>query len=132
MSSSAFRHLFPLLFLLSFLAFPIHAQPPIPTQPQGFLLSGNASLAAPIQLEIFVDLLCPDSAAAWVTQNNKQNSFQHNTKTHNTRTHTHTRWTHRNSMGRTPQLDDSALETYLDRICVCPRSLFFFFGFDCP
>lgn len=42
------------------------AQAPIPLRPPGFFYS-NGSCVAPIQLEAFVDLMCPNSKAAWPT-----------------------------------------------------------------
>eukprot|EP00057_Strongylocentrotus_purpuratus_P004293 XP_003728415.1 PREDICTED: uncharacterized protein LOC100888511 [Strongylocentrotus purpuratus] len=42
------------------------AQAPIPLRPPGFFYS-NGSCDAPIQLQSFVDLMCPDSKAAWRT-----------------------------------------------------------------
>ncbi|XP_003731415.2 uncharacterized protein LOC585517 [Strongylocentrotus purpuratus] len=42
------------------------AQAPIPLRPPGFFYS-TGSCDAPIQLESFLDLICPDSKAAWRT-----------------------------------------------------------------
>ena len=40
------------------------ASVPIPTQPPGMVL-GNGSASAPVQIEVFLELLCPDSRDAW-------------------------------------------------------------------
>ncbi|XP_041456946.1 uncharacterized protein LOC121409167 [Lytechinus variegatus] len=42
------------------------AQAPIPLRPPGFFY-GTGSCNAPIQIEAFVDLICPDCKAAWKT-----------------------------------------------------------------
>ena len=43
------------------------AQVPIPNRPDGYALSLTAPATAPVVLEAFFDLLCPDSKAAWPT-----------------------------------------------------------------
>eukprot|EP00128_Syssomonas_multiformis_P010911 Colp12_sorted_trinity150504_noHs@5050 len=53
------------LLLLSALVALCAAQVPIPSRPPGLTYSGKAD--APIQLDAFLDLLCPDSKAAWPT-----------------------------------------------------------------
>ena len=40
------------------------ASVPIPSQPVGIVL-GNGSASAPVQIEVFLELLCPDSSATW-------------------------------------------------------------------
>jgi len=54
-----------LLFALSLMSAST-AQTPIPTRPDGYAL-GKAAATAPIVLDAFYDLLCPDSAASWPT-----------------------------------------------------------------
>jgi hypothetical protein len=59
----------PSSFALSLLALALfypcqHAQVPIPISPPGFTY-GKGSANAHIQLDVFVDLLCPDSKAAY-------------------------------------------------------------------
>ena len=53
------------LLVLCALAFVSHAQVPIPNRPDGYALSLTAPATAPVVLEAFFDLLCPDSKAAW-------------------------------------------------------------------
>jgi len=42
----------------------VSAQAPIPYRPDGFLF-GTGTTDSPIQMDMFLDLLCPDCAAAW-------------------------------------------------------------------
>jgi len=42
----------------------VQAQAPIPYRPDGFTVS-QGSTTSPIQFDMFLDLLCPDCAAAW-------------------------------------------------------------------
>ena len=53
------------LVVLCTLAFVAYAQVPIPSRPDGYALSPHAQPSAPIVLEAFYDLLCPDSKASW-------------------------------------------------------------------
>ena len=43
-----------------------HAPVPIPTRSLGMVL-GNGSAAATVQIEVFLEMLCPDSYQAWTT-----------------------------------------------------------------
>ncbi|KJE93977.1 hypothetical protein CAOG_04686 [Capsaspora owczarzaki ATCC 30864] len=52
--------------LVLVLAAAVSAQVPIPSRPDGFAYA-NGSPAAPLQIDLFVDLLCPDSQAIWPT-----------------------------------------------------------------
>ena len=53
-----------LLALCAFASLTI-AQLPIPNRPDGYALSPAAPATAPVVLEAFFDVLCPDSKAAW-------------------------------------------------------------------
>ena len=56
-----------LLLVLCSLAYLSSAQVPIPQRPDGYALSPDAPATAPVVLEAFFDLLCPDSKSAWPT-----------------------------------------------------------------
>jgi len=56
-----------LLLVLCALVFLASAQVPIPNRPDGYALSPDAPATAPVVLEAFFDLLCPDSKAVWPT-----------------------------------------------------------------
>lgn len=55
------------LLVLCVFAYLATAQVPIPSRPDGYALSLTAPATAPVVLEAFFDLLCPDSKAAWPT-----------------------------------------------------------------
>ncbi|KAF0694159.1 Aste57867_14946 [Aphanomyces stellatus] len=57
-------HFFSPLAIFAAAASSVQAQVPIPKAPLGFTY-GNGSATAPVQLEVFFDLLCPDSKAAY-------------------------------------------------------------------
>lgn len=54
-----------LFVLLCAATFPALGQVPIPTRPDGYALQHNPQPGAPVVLEAFYDLLCPDSKASW-------------------------------------------------------------------
>ncbi|RHY55636.1 hypothetical protein DYB38_003133 [Aphanomyces astaci] len=56
--------LLPIVSTLAAVACVVDAQVPIPSKPLGFTY-GNGSADAAVQLEVFFDLLCPDSKAAY-------------------------------------------------------------------
>lgn len=55
--------LFGLLFVLG----AVVAQTPIPNRPDGYASPSGGDGNSPVVMDIFVDLLCPDSAAVWPT-----------------------------------------------------------------
>ena len=60
------RFLVSVLSLLASLLLLVSSQVPIPSRPQGFPYD-QSSCEAPVHLEAFMDLICPDSKAAFPT-----------------------------------------------------------------
>lgn len=67
-----FRLLTALCFLATASLVTAGATPPIPVRPPGYR---KGSPSAPVRLEAFVDLLCPDSKAAWPVIQDVYNSY---------------------------------------------------------
>ncbi|KXJ29487.1 uncharacterized protein LOC110247568 [Exaiptasia diaphana] len=62
----AYKHLSLLAFPISLLISTVLCQTPIPKKPLGFVFN-NGKSSAPVHLEIYADLTCPDCQQAWPT-----------------------------------------------------------------
>jgi len=61
------KHLSLLVLVVVVCSMSSAASMPIPLRPDGYPLLSSAPATAPVVLEAFLDMLCPDSAAAWPT-----------------------------------------------------------------